>query len=214
LKAQHVSSGTPLETCWAFNERWNNKFYYKVASCWLFLPSTSAIIKYRYVKPHTKFQLPSNNGGAWGEEIGWSTALKARKSLVWFPLLCFWQFSIGMILRAALCLWGLTQPLTEMSIRNISWGVKATGAEGWQSYHFHVHTVLKSVSLNQLEPSGPAQASTGNALPLPRNNGELVITFKLKAKENIFTWPSSCYFILHKNMTLTKVECFPRCYYL
>jgi len=30
-------SGVPLETCWAFNERWNNKFYYKVASCWLFL---------------------------------------------------------------------------------------------------------------------------------------------------------------------------------
>jgi len=27
----------PLETCQAFNERWNNKFYYKVASCWLFL---------------------------------------------------------------------------------------------------------------------------------------------------------------------------------
>jgi len=30
-------SGMPLETCWAFNERWNNKFCYKVASCWLFL---------------------------------------------------------------------------------------------------------------------------------------------------------------------------------
>ena len=29
--------GVPLETCWAFNERWNNKFCYKVASCWLFL---------------------------------------------------------------------------------------------------------------------------------------------------------------------------------
>ena len=103
---------------------------------------------------------------------------------------------------------GLTQHLTEMSTRNISWGVKATSSEGWQPYHFHVQTVLKSVSLNQLEPSGPAQASTGNALHLPSNNGELVITFKLKAKENIFTRPSRCYFILHKNMTLTKVECF------
>jgi hypothetical protein len=30
-------SGMPLDTCWAFNERWNNEFYYKVASCWLFL---------------------------------------------------------------------------------------------------------------------------------------------------------------------------------
>jgi len=34
-----MTSGMPLETCWAFNERWNNKFCYKVASCWLFLLS-------------------------------------------------------------------------------------------------------------------------------------------------------------------------------
>jgi hypothetical protein len=34
-----MMSGVPLETCWAFNKRWNNKFYYKVASCWLFLLS-------------------------------------------------------------------------------------------------------------------------------------------------------------------------------
>jgi len=32
-----MMSGMPLETCWAFNKSWNNKFYYKVASCWLFL---------------------------------------------------------------------------------------------------------------------------------------------------------------------------------
>jgi len=29
-------SGVPLETCWAFNKLWNNKFYYKAASCWYF----------------------------------------------------------------------------------------------------------------------------------------------------------------------------------
>jgi len=34
-----MTSGMPLETCWAVNERWNNKFCYKVASCWLFLLS-------------------------------------------------------------------------------------------------------------------------------------------------------------------------------
>ena len=33
-----MMSGVPLETCWAFNEWWNNKFYYKVAS-WLFILS-------------------------------------------------------------------------------------------------------------------------------------------------------------------------------
>jgi len=38
-----MMSGMPLETCWAFNERWNNKFYYKVASCWLFLLSHTAM---------------------------------------------------------------------------------------------------------------------------------------------------------------------------
>jgi hypothetical protein len=32
-----MMSGLPLETCWAFNKHWNNKFYYKVTSCWLFL---------------------------------------------------------------------------------------------------------------------------------------------------------------------------------
>jgi hypothetical protein len=32
-----MMSGMPLETCSAFNERWINTFYYKVASCWLFL---------------------------------------------------------------------------------------------------------------------------------------------------------------------------------
>ena len=34
-----MMSDMPLETCWAFNERWINKFYYKVASCWLYLLS-------------------------------------------------------------------------------------------------------------------------------------------------------------------------------
>jgi hypothetical protein len=32
-----IMSGVPHETCWAFNERWNNKLYYKVACCWLFI---------------------------------------------------------------------------------------------------------------------------------------------------------------------------------
>ena len=50
---------------------------------------------------------------------------------------------------------GVTQPLTEMSTRNISWGVKVPGAQGWQPYHLHVPTVLKCGSLNLLEPSGP-----------------------------------------------------------
>jgi hypothetical protein len=30
-------NGVSLETCWAFTKQWNIKFYYTVASCWLFL---------------------------------------------------------------------------------------------------------------------------------------------------------------------------------
>jgi hypothetical protein len=59
---------------------------------------------------------------------------------------------------------GSTQPLTEMSSRNISWGVEAAGAKGWQPYHLQVPTVLKSGSLNLLEPSGLVQACYGIAL--------------------------------------------------
>jgi hypothetical protein len=59
---------------------------------------------------------------------------------------------------------GLTQPVTQMSSRNISWGVKALGVYGWQPYHLHVSTVLKSGSLKLLEPSGSVQACNGIAL--------------------------------------------------
>ena len=58
----------------------------------------------------------------------------------------------------------LIQSLTEMSIRNIFWRVKAAGAYSWQPYHLHVPVVLISGSLNLLEPSGSTQASQGVAL--------------------------------------------------
>jgi len=32
-----MMGGVSLETCWAIKKDWNNKFYYTVASCWLFL---------------------------------------------------------------------------------------------------------------------------------------------------------------------------------
>jgi hypothetical protein len=31
-----MMSGVPLEICWAFSKIWNNKSYYKAASCWYF----------------------------------------------------------------------------------------------------------------------------------------------------------------------------------
>ena len=62
---------------------------------------------------------------------------------------------------------GSTQPLTEMSTRKMSLWVKAAGAQGWQPYKLHVPIVLKSGSLNLLEPPGPVQACNGIAWPLP-----------------------------------------------
>jgi hypothetical protein len=59
---------------------------------------------------------------------------------------------------------GLTQPLTGMSNKNISWELKAASRLCWH-YHFHVRIVLKSGTLNLLEPSGTVQACNGIALP-------------------------------------------------
>ena len=52
-------SSVPLETCSAFNERWSNKFYYKVASCWLFLLSLSVCLV-----SNIRFQLLQNHDRA------------------------------------------------------------------------------------------------------------------------------------------------------
>ena len=41
----------------------------------------------------------------------------------------YWNFSLHNPSDRTMAL-GLTQPLTEMSTRNISWGVKAAGAYG------------------------------------------------------------------------------------
>jgi hypothetical protein len=59
---------------------------------------------------------------------------------------------------------GLTQPLTEISTRNIPWGVQTARAYDWP-HHLHVLTVLKSGSLNLPETSGPVETCTGTAVP-------------------------------------------------
>ena len=56
---------------------------------------------------------------------------------------------------------GLTQSLTEMSTRNISWGVQAADAWCWQPYCLHVPIVMKSGSLKLLDISAPLQACKG-----------------------------------------------------
>ena len=45
-----MMSGVPLETCWVFNKLWNNKFYYKAASCWYFYWSR-ILFQYVFLMP-------------------------------------------------------------------------------------------------------------------------------------------------------------------
>jgi hypothetical protein len=78
---------------------------------------------------------------------------------------------------------GLTQPLTEMITRNISWWLKAWD---WQPFHLHMPIVLKSGSLNLLELSGRLQACNGIALPCT-GISSLLISVLVRCKG----WPSS-----------------------
>jgi hypothetical protein len=63
---------------------------------------------------------PVHRTGARGGVVGLYTALQAGGSRVRFPMVSL-EFFIGVILPAALWPLELTQPLTEMSTRNISW---------------------------------------------------------------------------------------------
>jgi hypothetical protein len=64
---------------------------------------------------------------------------------------------------------GSTQPVTEMSTRNISFGGKGDRCVGLTTLPHSSAICLKSGSLNLLEPSGPVQACNGIALPLLLN---------------------------------------------
>jgi len=64
-----MMSGVSLETCWAFSKLWNNKFYYKAASCWYFycaMNGCSGIVfakfKMKYLCRHNYVFLESCSG--------------------------------------------------------------------------------------------------------------------------------------------------------
>jgi len=56
---------------------------------------------------------------------------------------------------------GSTQRLTEMSTRNISWGVKAAGAYGWQPYHLYGPLSWNMVASTSWNPQGLSRPVMG-----------------------------------------------------
>jgi len=87
---------------------------------------------------------------------------------------------------------GSTQPLTEMSTRCISWGVKGGQCVRLTTLPPSCAVVMKSGDLDFLEPSGPLQACNGTALPLPCSHDN----FKIYCNSHIL-WKCSLILYLH-----------------
>ena len=88
---------------------------------------------------------------------------------------CHWNFSLIQSFRPHYGP-GVDSASNRNEYQEYFLGVKAGGAYGWQTYHFHVPIVLKSGSVNLLEPSGPVQACNGIALPLHEDRHTFAIT--------------------------------------
>ena len=65
--------------------------------------------------------LPINTDGARGGAVGWGTALQAGKSRVRLPMVSL-EFFVEHNPSGRTMALGPTQPLTQMSTRNTSWG--------------------------------------------------------------------------------------------
>ena len=108
---------------------------------------------------------------------------------------------------------GSTQPLTEMSTRNEYF----LGGKGGQCLGltilppFHVPIVLKSGSLNLLEPSGPVQACNGIALPFLQqwngNFGYLKNLFFIMEIATIILIPSNQFLLISPAPPPNAVHC-------
>jgi hypothetical protein len=100
----HPNNFPPFSSCHIENALY---LYYKATSL---LPFILSIIR----NPKTCLH-------AAGSAVGWGTVLQDGRSRVRFPTVSLKLF-IDTIVPVALRPWGSTQPLTEMSTWNISWG--------------------------------------------------------------------------------------------
>jgi len=82
---------------------------------------------------------------------------------------------------------GVDSALSENEYQEHFLEVKAAGAWGWQPYHLHVPNVMKSGSLNLLEPSGPHRAGYGTASRLPLIRVKLALTSNGPSND-VFDW--------------------------
>jgi hypothetical protein len=108
-----------------------------------------ACYKVIFTSTSTIFLYVRSNTGARGGAVGLGTALQSRRSRVLFPMVSL-AFFIDTNLPAAPWPW-VDSASNRNEYQEYFLGVKAAGA-----YHLHVPFVLKSGSLNLLEPSGPA----------------------------------------------------------
>jgi len=81
------------------------------------------------------------------------------------PSWCHWKFSLSLNSSDRAMVLGSTQPLTEMSTRSNSWGLKWPVRKA-DNLPPSCAVVMKS-RINLLEPSGPFQACNGTVLSLP-----------------------------------------------
>ena len=98
---------------------------------------------------------------------------------------CHWNFSLTLSFQPHYGP-GVDSVSNRKEYQEYFLGVKAASVWGWQPYHLHVPTVLKSGRLILLEPSGPVQACNGIALPSLLNMPNTEHTQIYHLKINIF----------------------------